>query len=193
MGIVSRGFSGRGRGDDSGRLPPGQYSTDDFPVLSAGPTPHTALAEWSFTIEGGTQPVSWSWEEFHALPSEAVTKDIHCVTKWSKFDTDWEGVAVDTLLESVEHDRAYAVAYCDGGYTTNVPVEDLSCWQAWGAFGYDGDPPAPHTRGAVPSRGRRPALGALSAPFLLKECDMGARGAASRRRGKRRVGGVPTA
>src|SRR4051794_36457841 len=140
MGIVFRGFFGRGGGVDRGGLPPGPYFTDDFPVLSAGPTPHTALAEWSFTIEGGTQPVSWSWEEFHALPSEAVTKDIHCVTKWSKFDTDWEGVAVDTLLESVEHDRAYAVAYCDGGYTTNVPVEDLTGGKTGGAVGYDGEP-----------------------------------------------------
>ena len=147
MGIVSRGFSGRGRGDDSGRLPPGQYATNDFHVLSAGPTPHTPLEEWTFTIEGGAQPVSWTWEEFRALPSETLTKDIHCVTKWSKFETDWEGVSVDTLLEEVEHDRPYSVAFCDGGYTTNVPVEDLTGGKAWVAFAYDGEPLDPEHGG----------------------------------------------
>src|SRR5204863_438041 len=137
--IISRGFRGRGRGDDSGRLPPSQKETDDFPVLSAGPTPHPSLDEWTFRIEGGAQPVSWRWEEFRALPSETVTKDIHCVTKWSKFDTEWEGVSVDTLLERVDHDRAYALAFCDGGYTTNVPVEDLTGGKAWVAYIYDGE------------------------------------------------------
>jgi DMSO/TMAO reductase YedYZ molybdopterin-dependent catalytic subunit len=147
MGIVSRGFRGRGRGDDSERLPPGQYRTDDFPVLSAGPTPHTLLEEWTFTIEGGAEPVSWTWGEFRALPSETVTKDIHCVTKWSKFDTDWEGVSVDMLLQSVDHDSAYAVAFCDGGYTTNLPVEDLTGGKAWVAFAYDGEPLDPEHGG----------------------------------------------
>src|SRR6266545_3235227 len=97
MGIVSRGFHGRGRRDDSGRVPPGQYVTEDFPVLSAGPTPHTSLDEWSFSILGGAEPVRWSWEAFRALPTETPTVDIHCVTKWSKLDTQWEGVSVDTL------------------------------------------------------------------------------------------------
>src|SRR5207247_2193792 len=140
MGIISRGFRGRGRGDDSGRLPPGQYVTDDFPVLSAGPTPHTPLGEWTFAIEGGAEPVTWTWDEFRTLPSETVTKDIHCVTKWSKFDTDWEGVSVDTLLEQVEHDRAYAVAFSDGGYTTNLPLEDLTGGKAWVAYAFGGEP-----------------------------------------------------
>ena len=80
-------------------MPPGQYLTDDFPVLSAGPTPHTPLEEWTFTIEGGAEPVSWSWDEFRELASETTTTDIHCVTKWSKLDTVWEGVSVDTLLD----------------------------------------------------------------------------------------------
>jgi DMSO/TMAO reductase YedYZ molybdopterin-dependent catalytic subunit len=147
MGIVSRGFSGRGRSDDSERLPPGQYLTRDFPVLSAGPTPHTPLDEWTLTIEGGEQPVRWTWDEFRALPSETVSKDIHCVTKWSKFDTEWEGVSVDTLLESVEHDRAYVVAFCDGGYTTNLPLEDVTDGKAWIAFAYGGEPLDPEHGG----------------------------------------------
>ncbi len=121
--------------------------TDDFPVLSAGPTPHTPLDGWTFTVEGGAEPVRWTWEEFRALPTETVTKDIHCVTKWSKFDTDWEGVSVDTLLERVDHDRAYAVAFCDGGYTTNLPVEDLTGGKAWVAFAYDGEPLEPEHGG----------------------------------------------
>jgi DMSO/TMAO reductase YedYZ molybdopterin-dependent catalytic subunit len=128
-------------------LPPGQYVTSDFPVLSAGPTPHTPLEEWTFAIEGGSEPARWTWEEFRALPTETVTKDIHCVTKWSKFDTEWEGVSVDTLLESVEHDRAYALAFCDGGYTTNVPVEDLTDGKAWVAFAYGGEPLEPEHGG----------------------------------------------
>jgi DMSO/TMAO reductase YedYZ molybdopterin-dependent catalytic subunit len=121
--------------------------TDDFPVLSAGPTPRTALEQWSFTVSGGSAAVTWTWDEFRALPSESVTKDIHCVTKWSKFDTDWEGVSVDTLLEHVDYDAAYAVAYSDGGYTTNVPVEDLTGGKAWIAFGYDGEPLDPEHGG----------------------------------------------
>src|SRR5437016_5054991 len=97
MSPVSRGFTGRRRPvDDPSRIPPGQYLTNDFPVLSAGPTPHTPVDEWSFTIHGAVEePVSWRWEEFIALPSETFMVDIHCVTKWSKFDTGWRGVSVD--------------------------------------------------------------------------------------------------
>ena len=93
MSPVSRGFLGRRRPvADPSRLPPGQYSRPTFPVLSAGPTPHTPLDEWSFMIDGEVdEPVSWPWEEFLALPAETVTVDIHCVTKWSKFDTRVEG------------------------------------------------------------------------------------------------------
>ena len=101
MSPISRGFSGRRRPvADPSRLPPGQYLERGFPVLSAGPTPHTPLDEWSFLINGEVdEPVSWTWEEFLALPAETLTVDIHCVTKWSKFDTRWKGVSVDTLLD----------------------------------------------------------------------------------------------
>ena len=146
--IISRGFRGRRRDDGGDRVPPGQYLVDDFPVLSAGPTPHTPLDEWTFTITGEvTEPKTWTWEEFRALPTETTTKDIHCVTKWSKLDTVWEGVSVDTLLAEVEHDAAYVVAFCDGGYTTNLPLEDVSDGKAWIAFGYDGEPLDPEHGG----------------------------------------------
>src|SRR5256885_13004123 len=122
MSFVSRGFRGRPRDREAGdRLPPGQYVVRDFPVLSAGPTPHTALDSWTFSVDGEVdQPKHWTWEEFRSLPAETVTRDIHCVTKWSKFDTVWEGVSVDVLLEGVDTAADYLLAYCDGGYTTNL-------------------------------------------------------------------------
>jgi DMSO/TMAO reductase YedYZ molybdopterin-dependent catalytic subunit len=149
MPIVSRGFRGRRRDEgDSGRVPPGQYVVDDFPVLSAGPTPHTSPADWTFTIEGNVaEPKRWTWDEFRALASETITKDIHCVTKWSKLDTTWEGVSVDVLLADVEHDAAYVTAFCDGGYTTNLPLEDVTDGKAWVAFGYDDEPLEPEHGG----------------------------------------------
>jgi DMSO/TMAO reductase YedYZ molybdopterin-dependent catalytic subunit len=92
-------FRGRPHIDaDPARVAPGQYITNDFPVLSAGPTPHHPLDWWSFTIYGAVdEPRSWSWQEFQALPSETVKVDIHCVTKWSKLDTVWTGVSLDTV------------------------------------------------------------------------------------------------
>jgi len=146
---VSRGFRGRSRPEvPRDRVPPGQYATDDFPVLSAGPTPHTPLDQWTFTIEGEVdEPRSWTWEEFRVLPSEQVTKDIHCVTKWSKLDTQWEGVSIDTLLDGVETEADYVLAFCDGGYTTNLPLEDVTGGKAWVAFAYGGEPLDPEHGG----------------------------------------------
>jgi DMSO/TMAO reductase YedYZ molybdopterin-dependent catalytic subunit len=148
MSPVSRGFHGRRRvpPDEQGRVPPGQYVTQDFPVLSAGPTPHTKLEDWSFSItQGGQVKKSWTWQEFQALPVETPTVDIHCVTRWSKLDTLWQGVSVDTLLAQAGHDAGFVLAFCDGGYTTNLPIADVSGGQAWVAFGYDGGPlPAEH-------------------------------------------------
>jgi DMSO/TMAO reductase YedYZ molybdopterin-dependent catalytic subunit len=146
---ASRGFRGRRTpGIDPGRVPPGQYVTQDFPVLSAGPTPRTPLAEWSLEIGGEVDsPRRWGWEEFLALPAETFTVDIHCVTKWSKLDTAWTGVAVDTLLEGVDTSAAFVTAWCDGGYTTNVPLEDLTGGRAWVALAYDGEPLEPQHGG----------------------------------------------
>ena len=140
MPLISRGFRGRRSEGPPDRIPPGQHLVDDFPVLSAGPTPHTPLEQWTFRIEGGAEPVSWTWEEFTALPSEEVTADIHCVTKWSKLDTAWRGVSLDTLLGRVEHDASYLTAFCDGGYTTNLPLEHVIDGKAWVAYDYDGEP-----------------------------------------------------
>src|SRR3982750_1210778 len=112
--LITRGFKGkaRNRGAAQDRIPPGQYLTPDFPVLSAGPTPRTALDEWSFTIHGQVdEPVSWPGEEFLALPAETFTVDIHCVTKWSKLDTTWKGVSVDTLLDAVSTEADYVTAW----------------------------------------------------------------------------------
>ena len=149
MSFVSRGFQGRRREEgDSGRVPPGQYLVDDFPVLSAGPTPHTPLEEWDFTITGEVaEAKTWTWEEFRALPSETITKDIHCVTKWSKLDSEWEGVSVDRLLEGADTEAEHVVAFCDGGYTTNLPLEDVTDGKAGIAFGYDGEPLDPEHGG----------------------------------------------
>jgi DMSO/TMAO reductase YedYZ molybdopterin-dependent catalytic subunit len=145
---ISRGFRGRrSDADDAERLPPGQYLTYDFPVLSAGPTPRTRLEDWTFTVAYGEHRRTWTWDEFRALPTAEPTVDIHCVTKWSKFDTTWEGVSVDTLLDGFEHDAAHALALCDGGYTTNVPLEDLTDGRAWIAFGFDGEPLDPEHGG----------------------------------------------
>ena len=141
MSFISRGFRGRRPPVDPARVPPGQYVTTDFPVLSAGPTPHTPLAEWSFVVRGAVDSErSWTWEEFAALPSETPKVDIHCVTKWSKLDTVWSGVSIDTLLEGVETEARFVTAFCDGGYTTNVPLEDLTGGQAWIALGFGDEP-----------------------------------------------------
>ena len=158
MPPVSRGFRGRRRaGVDPSRVPPGQYVTDDFPVLSAGPTPDVPLEEWSFAIGGAVgEGRSWTWDELLALPPETVTVDIHCVTKWSKLDTHWTGVSVDVLLEGTEPWGEYVVAFCDGGYTTNLPLEDVTGGRAWVAYEYGGAPLEPEHGG--PARMLVPAL-----------------------------------
>jgi DMSO/TMAO reductase YedYZ molybdopterin-dependent catalytic subunit len=134
---VTRGFERRRSRDD--RLPPGQYLERGFPVLSAGPTPHTPLEEWTFEVRGAlSSSRSWTWEEFKALPREQPHVDIHCVTTWSKLDTDWGGVSVDVLLDGLTLEGGYVTAYCDGGYTTNLPVEDITGGKAWVVDEYDG-------------------------------------------------------
>ena len=143
MGIVTPGFTGRPREPDT-KLPPGQYLTRDFPVLSAGPTPRIPLERWEFTVttEAGATH-RWSWDDLLALPAETVTVDIHCVTKWSKLGTTWTGVSLDTLLADVESAADYALVHSYGGYTTNLPLEDLLDGQAWVAYRYEGEDLAP--------------------------------------------------
>jgi DMSO/TMAO reductase YedYZ molybdopterin-dependent catalytic subunit len=148
MPPISRGFKGRRREVDPGRIPPGQYVVADFPVLSAGPTPRTALDSWTFAIGGAAdRGAVWSWEEFTALPQETFTVDIHCVTKWSKLGTTWTGVSVDTLLEGVETDAKYVTAWSDGGYTTNLALEDLTGGRAWVVHTFEGEPLEPEHGG----------------------------------------------
>ena len=149
MSFISRGFRGRPRAEASaGRLPPGQYLVNDFPVLSAGPTPRIALSDWAFSITGEIdEPKRWNWDEFRSLPSETVTRDIHCVTKWSKLDTAWRGVSVDTLLDGVETAAEYVMVSSYGGYTTNLPVADLTEGKAWVVFEFDGAPLEPEHGG----------------------------------------------
>ena len=121
--MVTRGFTGRQSGSElSDRIPPGQHLVDNFPVLTAGPTPRIEPADWTFTLKIGPRPVkAWNWSEFNALPRTKMTRDIHCVTSWSKLNTAWEGVAVD-------------------GYSTNVPLADLTTGKAMVALKYEGQP-----------------------------------------------------
>lgn len=152
--FVSRGFVGRARdpGDNAGRVPPGQYLTDGFPVLSAGPTPQVPLDTWEFSITGLVKaPIRWSWQEFTALPSRDWTVDISCVTKWTKLDTLWHGVSLDDMLAVVEIEpRArFVTAHSFGGYTTNLPLTDLLNNQAFVAWQYDGAPLEPAHGGPV--------------------------------------------
>ncbi len=146
MGIVTPGFRGRPR--PAVPLPPGQYLAEDFPVLSAGPTPRLSTDRWEFVIttEVG-QSYRWNWAELLALPAETPTVDLHCVTKWSKLGTTWRGVSLDTLLADVETAADYALVHSYGGYTTNLPLEDLLDGQAWIAYEYDGEDLTPEHGG----------------------------------------------
>src|SRR5215212_11699735 len=149
MPPISRGFGARPRRDVApSRVPPGQYVVEDFPVLSAGPTPRTALDQWSFTVQGAVDAAAtWTWEELNALPQETFTVDIHCVTKWSKLGTTWTGVSVDTLLESVSTEADFLTAWSDGDYTTNLALEDVTDGRAWVVHDYGGEPLEPEHGG----------------------------------------------
>jgi len=149
MSFVTRGFRRRNTADaDPGRVPPGQYVTTEFPVLSAGPTPRIDREGWRFTVtDSAGSETTWSWDEFRALPHESVTVDIHCVTKWTKLDTAWEGVSLDTLLEGAAGHGKYALFSSYGGYTTNLPLADITGGRAWVVSGYGGEPLAPEHGG----------------------------------------------
>jgi DMSO/TMAO reductase YedYZ molybdopterin-dependent catalytic subunit len=141
--FISRGFMRKRRAPDdvSDRLPPGQYYETGFPVLTAGPTPHVAPEDWGMRVDGmvGSEQ-EWTWDEFHALPFEDVPTDIHCVTKWSKLGTTFRGVSVDVLLEGAKPQGDYTMAYSYGGYTTNVPLADLTGGKAWVVTEHEGAP-----------------------------------------------------
>ncbi len=140
MSGFSPGFTGRPRRDGPA-LPPGQYLTTDFPVLSAGPTPSITTDQWEFTLTTETgERRTWDWAALVALPVQTITVDLHCVTQWSKLATTWRGVPVDALLAGVDTSARYAMATCYGGYTTNLPLADLLDGRAWIAVEYDGRP-----------------------------------------------------
>lgn len=142
--MVTRGFTGRrASGERSSRLPPGQHVVDDFPVLSAGPAPRVAVEDWTFTLKVGPRPVKvWTWTEFNALPRNTVTRDIHCVTAWSKFDTRWKGVFIDDILADAGLDAPtdFVLAHTVDGYSSNVPMADLTGERAMIALEYEGEP-----------------------------------------------------
>ena len=148
---IARGFRGRRPDGHTDRLPPGQYLAGGFPVLSAGPTPHTHLESWSFSIyDRDIALANWSWLEFEALPQASVKVDIHCVTKWSKLDTHWQGVMIDTLLDAAglsEPPAPFTMIHSDGEYSTNIPVQDLIRGEAMVATRYEGEPLAPEHGG----------------------------------------------
>jgi DMSO/TMAO reductase YedYZ molybdopterin-dependent catalytic subunit len=185
MSPFTRGFAGRGRTRDP-RLPPGQYDTGgSWPVLTAEATPKLDTASWSFTIEGLVeQPTTWTWDQIRALPLDGYDGAIHCVTTWSKFDMHWQGVSLDTLLavSSPLSPATHVVAYSHTGYTTNLPLEDVTSGKAWVAFEVDGAP--------ARSRSRWPGAAARAAPLLLEERQVGRRTPSARPRRARVLGGA---
>ena len=183
--MVTRGFTGRQRSPDiAKRLPPGQSLTNDFPVLSAGPTPHIRTEDWSFTLKVGPRPLArWDWAQFNSLPQTKQTRDIHCVTKWSKLDTPWQGVLLDDILAAAGLDAPptqFTLAHSFDGYSTNVPVADLVGGKAMIALRYEGKPLPPDHGG--PAR----LLGAAS--LFLEIGQMGERASVYRTRPGRFLG-----
>ena len=138
----TRGFTRRDRSDP--RLPPGQYNTGDgWPVLSYEPTPRLDTATWTFSIDGLVEnPQTWSWADLHHMPPSTYEGDIHCVTTWSKFDMTFNGVSVDTLLDlaGLRAEAAFVMARSHTGYTTNLPLADVTGGKAWVAWTVDGKP-----------------------------------------------------
>lgn len=146
-------------GYDPARLPPGQYLTEKWPVLHAGTVPKTDLATWDFRVWGEVEsPIQLSWEELKRLPSTEVTVDIHCVTRWSRFDTSFRGVHWRDLAELVRPNPSarFVVAHAEQGYTSNLPLETLEADDALIAYEADGEALTPDhgwpLRLMVPSR-----------------------------------------
>ncbi|WP_270354357.1 molybdopterin-dependent oxidoreductase [Microbacterium testaceum] len=146
MSFITRGFSGRRRERDP-RLPPGQTSVSDWPVLSAGPTPTVAADTWEFVIGTENGVHRWSRADLEALGVDDITVDIHCVTHWTRFDMPWRGVSLDRLFAEVETDHRYAMVHSFGGYTTNLALDDLLGGRSWIAFEADGAPLTPEHGG----------------------------------------------
>jgi DMSO/TMAO reductase YedYZ molybdopterin-dependent catalytic subunit len=155
MSFITRGFTGGGR-ERNPRLPPGQSLVEDWPVLSAGPTPEISLDDWSFSVATETGVTKWTWDELLALGVEDVTVDIHCVTHWTKLDMPWRGVSLDAIFENLETAADFVTVHSYGGYTTNLALDDLLDGQAWIATEAEGEPLDPEHGG--PARLLVPAL-----------------------------------
>ena len=149
MAITSKILGQRGQrqaekmGIDPARVPPGQYITEKFPVLTVGPNPEFDLATWDLRVFGEVDnPFKLTWDEVQHLPQKEVTTDIHCVTRWSKLDTAWRGVPVSHVLDlaEVRPEGTHVMAYSDGGYTTNMPLEAVLDDDALLAHTYEGEP-----------------------------------------------------
>jgi len=159
---------------EEGRLPPGQAVTNKFPVLHYGPVPHFNPETWTFRVYGAVEsPLELSWEQFRALPSTRMTLDLHCVTAWSKFDTQWEGLAVRTLIEAglvrPLPTARFVIQHAEYGYTTNLPLEIVLSDNFLLASRYEGQPLTPDhghpLRGVV---GAVPGRADLKTPYLWK-------------------------
>ena len=141
---TTRGFFRKRSRDHDARLPPGQYDVGNgWPVLTAEATPHMRPEEWSLTVDGLVdRPATWTWEEIKQLPSSTYTGDIHCVTTWSKFDVTFRGVSVDDLLAAAgpQPEAHFLMAHSSTGYTTNLPLSDVTDGKAWVVWEYGGKP-----------------------------------------------------
>jgi DMSO/TMAO reductase YedYZ molybdopterin-dependent catalytic subunit len=140
------------RGYDVARLPPGQYLTDRFPVLHVGDVPEYAPGEWNLTVEGLVdRPFTVDLDELRAMPSVSLTFDIHCVTKWSKFDTTWTGVRLRDLFDraGVQPAATHLIEHAEFGYTTNVALADALVDEAIVAYAYEGEEIEPIHGGPV--------------------------------------------
>ena len=146
---MTRGFFRRhAEPADGNRLPPGQYLERGFPVLSAGPTPRVPTESWDFTVYGAVDAERrWTWDEFHALPRESITQDIHCVTSWSKFDTAWEGVSVDAILDGVDLRGGFVAASATAATRPTSSSTTSPAARPGSSTTYDGAPLPPEHGG----------------------------------------------
>jgi DMSO/TMAO reductase YedYZ molybdopterin-dependent catalytic subunit len=143
MALFTRGFTGRPHQARSSRLPPGQHESKAWPVLAAEPTPRLDTFSWTFKVEGLVEnPVTWNWDEIHALKESVFVGDIHCVTTWSRLGMTFNGVSVETMLEIARplESASHVVAYSHTGYTTNLPIADVLEGKALVVWDVDGEP-----------------------------------------------------
>ena len=141
--MINKGFKPKRNIDHNKKLPPGQYIVDDLPILTAGPTPKIDKEIWNLEIMKNNELIlSINWNDLMKFPQSNFVTDIHCVTKWSIFDTSWEGVYIDHIIENTELKsfNGFILAECYGGYTTNLPTNDLIDKKSMIAHTYNSNP-----------------------------------------------------